>query len=157
MSNKISYVLNHVFSPDLNSLVGLEKNRGPKFLIGKITVPGGKIEGDDSVEKSATKEMLEETGVFVPESDWVMFEKYEEDDYVLYKLAAISPNYAQARMMETERVFNMNVEEAALDCKMNPQKYTNDFPVNLNKSLASILASGVIDEKLKKKHLFLVK
>lgn len=157
MSKRISYVLNHVFSPDLNSLVSLVKDRGPEFLIGKITVPGGKIEGDDSIKKSATKEMMEETGVFVPEEDWVIFEKYEEEDYILYKLVALSENYKNAKTMETEKVFNVNVEEVALDCNSRPEKYTNDFKFNLIKSIEALEEAGLLNNKVKKRHLFLVK
>lgn len=138
MSHKIQYVLNHVFTNDFKEMVCLEKNRGPKFLIGKITVPGGKIEGDDSIEKSASKEMFEETGLQIPESDWVIFEKYEEHDYVLYKLAAFSSQCREAKTMETERVFAAYVENVLEDCQENPHKYTQDFFMNLQSSMSAL-------------------
>lgn len=135
MSNHIHYVLLHVFDPTMQVLVGLTKLKGPAMLLNKLTVPGGKIEASESIGAAASREMLEETGLSIPDKNWVIFEKITEEGYTLNKLVAVSAQAKDARTMEEEPVCLLNVEAHQSLAKINPQLYSPDFLPNLEKAL----------------------
>lgn len=134
MSQKIIYTLNHVFSNDLNHFVGLTKKRGPKFLHGKITVPGGKVESEEDLFLAASREMEEETGVVVEPSNWILFDVYENEEYVLNKLVAVTDNVYDAKTLEDEPVFIMATTRQMDYANKNRDLYSPDFLENLTKA-----------------------
>lgn len=113
---------------DKNNFVGLTKNRGWQFLIGKKTFPGGKVEGDESLNIASTREFEEETGVFVNPQDWIFADrKMEEGMFDLYIMAAKSNDVNKAYTKETELVWTGNVEEHLKNAIENPGQYVDDF------------------------------
>lgn len=66
------YVIIIAVSEDATKVVLLTKNRGPEYLVGKTTFPGGRIEATDATPiHAARRELAEETGVDAP------FERFE--------------------------------------------------------------------------------
>jgi len=74
-----SYVLMLVIDPTTRHAVGLIKRRGPAFLHGKISFPGGKLEPGETPEAAASREMREETGLRIDETGWTRA-SYVTDD-----------------------------------------------------------------------------
>ncbi len=52
-----------VFNDTLNRVLLVKKVRGPKFLIGKWTAIGGKVEDGETPAAAASRELAEEAGV----------------------------------------------------------------------------------------------
>ena len=121
------YVLCFVID-DKNNFVGLTKNRGWDFLIGKHTFPGGKIENEEDINVASTREFEEETGVLIPLADWFLAgRKMEDGMFDLYIMAAKSNDVDKAYTKETEFVWNGNIFEHINKAKSTPDKYTSDF------------------------------
>ena len=102
------YVLTLVFDPRTFHLVTLIKKKGPAFLIGKLTAPGGKRDllstGLETPQQAASREIAEETSLHVPESDWSVLTTKQGDWGSLVVLAAPHEGVLHARTMEVEEV-----------------------------------------------------
>jgi 8-oxo-dGTP pyrophosphatase MutT (NUDIX family) len=136
--SKIVYVLNHVVSLDKKRAVILKKMRGPQFLIGKMTMPGGKIDPGEDIFEAASREMKEETNLDISKEDWILFEIFETDEYILNKLVAVTEHIDNAKQLEEEPVLVINLNEQVKDARKNPNNYTQDFIINIEKSLAAL-------------------
>jgi 8-oxo-dGTP diphosphatase len=51
--------------------VFVRKCRGPRFMAGKLNLPGGKVEENETPIQAMVREFHEETGVKTAETDWV--------------------------------------------------------------------------------------
>lgn len=114
---------------DKNNFIGLTKNRGWEFLIGKKTCPGGKIEGDEPLEFASSRELEEETGVWVDPSQWLLAGKKDDDRFELYLMVAKSEAVENAFTKETEPVWVGNLQyhmDRARD-KSTQDEYVPDF------------------------------
>lgn len=127
---KIHYILTHIINPEYNKMVGLIKAKGPKFLIGKITVPGGKIEENEDIYTSASRETFEETGLVIEPTSWYLFNKFETQEYVLNKVFAVTSDIEKAYTKEEEQVIILDLPKSIEDAVINPDKYTPDFVEN---------------------------
>lgn len=128
------YVLMVVIDPLCGHVVGLTKKKGPSHLLGKLTFPGGKIDGDESPRTAASREMAEETGVQVPESNWVEVTTRFGTSYELHILAAYSDQVLSARQLEEEPVWQLAVERHRTYAAKSPQDYAPDFLQTLEES-----------------------
>jgi 8-oxo-dGTP pyrophosphatase MutT (NUDIX family) len=140
---KLKYVLGVVLDLNHGFVVGLTKKKGPSFLINKVTFPGGKIEGDESVKTAISRELLEEAGILVPEQDWVVYESYETPEYALTKLVALSSKVLQARTMETEPVWQLAIDWHLRQAVQSPESYAPDFVSTLNAAIAAVAREPV--------------
>lgn len=87
------YVLGFVYWRDNIALI--YKTKGPEYVIGTWNAIGGKVEDRDCVvEEAMSREFLEETGIYIPQDDWLFFATQEgtvgfsEDKYILHCLTA---------------------------------------------------------------------
>lgn len=130
----LQYILMVVHDPVRNQVVGLLKQKGPDFLIGKLTFPGGKLEAGETPEEGASREMREETGIEIPVSDWKFVCRHE----VMMVLAARSEDVIHARQLEDEPVFVMSVPRQLEYAMKNYNAYSPDFIITLTASLAAL-------------------
>jgi 8-oxo-dGTP pyrophosphatase MutT (NUDIX family) len=127
VSEKQRYVLMVVLSPDASWAVGITKKKGPSFLHGRICFPGGKIDGDETPLTAASREMQEETGLVIPESEWTPLRKVASEGYDLHVFAACSDKVLHARQLEEEPVWHLNVSSHEVFAKNQPAQYAPDF------------------------------
>jgi len=130
----IQYVLMIAHDPVRDLVVGLEKQRGPEFLIGKLTFPGGKTESGETPEQAATREWREEVGLSVPVDGW----KFVCRSSVVMVLAATSADVLKAHQCDDEPVFVMSVPRQLEYAARSPELYAPDFIVLLEAALATL-------------------
>ena len=119
--------------------VGITKKKGPAFLLGKVTFPGGLVEGDETAAQAATREMKEETGIDVPVSAWVeVSSQTKPSGYELVTLAALSDKVLHARQLENEPVWHLAYERHQAYARNQPDQYAPDFLSSLNDALACL-------------------
>lgn len=131
------YVLMIMLSHDMKKAVLIEKNKGPKNLIGKLTFPGGKIESyDKSPFDAASREAFEEAGLEIAHDQWEVITDVHGSDYCMLVLG-VRASIEKAHTKESEIVSIMDVapcleewsSEHGLD--VAKQKYASDFGVFL--------------------------
>jgi 8-oxo-dGTP pyrophosphatase MutT (NUDIX family) len=138
MNPPVRYVLLVVADPACGFAVGITKKKGPAHLLGRITFPGGKIEAGESLKAAASREMLEETGVVVPEADWQVVDSGLAPEYELYKLVAQSDKVLHARQREDEPVWHLAYARHLEYAKAQPAQYVEDFIPTLQAALTVI-------------------
>lgn len=103
--------------------VGLLKKKGPAHLLGKITFPGGRREAGETVQQAASREMREETGLVIPQRNWIHLASTQS----MALLFAQDPHVLAARTCEDEEVFPlMNVRQLEYSLR-SPDRYAPDF------------------------------
>lgn len=126
-ANIIRYVLLVVIDPASGHAIGLTKKKGPAFLHGKLTFPGGKLEKGETPEQGASRELLEEAGVHVAPEDWKPVYVDHHEGYDLHVLAAYSDQVLSAYQREIEPISHLAVERHRQYAKEHPEVYTEDF------------------------------
>jgi 8-oxo-dGTP pyrophosphatase MutT (NUDIX family) len=134
----LDYVLLLVFDTKLEKVIGLTKLRGPSFLIGKLTFPGGKVEVGEDFKVAASREMLEETGLVVPLSSWHSVTVKEFEGYSVTVFATTSTSFLEAKTCEDEVVEHFCIKKHLTDAVKQPSRYAPDFLTILELSLYSI-------------------
>ena len=115
-------------SPDAKNVVLLTKNKGPSFLIGKLTFPGGKDdEGDAHSSMAAARELFEECGVKVP-STAMQFVAGKNAPFGLLETYFVATDISAARTMETEVIQIADFDTVVADARgAGAHKYAPDF------------------------------
>lgn len=130
----LMYVLMLVHDPVRDLVIGLLKERGPAFLIGKLTFPGGKTEPGETPEQACSRETDEEAGISVPVDAW----KFVARSGVVMVMAAVSDQVIHAKQCDDEPVFVMSVPRQLEYAARTPDSYVPDFIVLLEASLATL-------------------
>ncbi len=123
----IRYVLMIVIDPSCKKAIGLLNTKGPEFLIGKITFPGGKAEAGESPQAAASRELLEEAGVEIAIAKWRQAAFKGDGNYELFVMLAVSEKVHEARQAEEEPVFELNPAQHLSAARIEPSRYTPDF------------------------------
>lgn len=109
--------------------VYLVKQKGPSFLKNKITFPGGRIEAEENPQQAASREFLEEAGVFFDPTQWKMLFSTASADrevYFMYVLDSKALN-SKPQENEEEKVFISNFDFHLAQSERQPQVYAPDF------------------------------
>lgn len=130
----LMYVLMLVHDPVRDLVIGLLKKRGPAFLVGKLTFPGGKTEPGETPEEACSRETREEAGISVPVDAW----QFVARSGVVIVMAAMSDQVIHARQCDDEPVFVMSVPRQLEYASRAPESYVPDFIVLLEASLATL-------------------
>ena len=92
---KKRYTIGALFSPELDLVLLIEKAR-PDWQKGKLNLPGGHIEANETSEECVRREFNEECGVDI--STWQYIGKIDnEGNYYVDFFAAICPEDQQVR------------------------------------------------------------
>lgn len=130
----LQYVLMLVHDPVRDVIIGLLKQRGPQFLVGKLTFPGGKTEAGETPEQACSRETKEEAGITVPVNAW----KFVARSSVVMVMAAVSDQVLHAKQCDDEPVYVMSVPRQLDYAARNPHAYVPDFIVLLEAGLATL-------------------
>lgn len=125
--SKVKYVMVVVFDPSLGHVLGITKLKGPEFLRGKVSFPGGRVEDGESTQLAASRETFEETGLSVPLGDWIQVDQLIAADREMTTFAAVSDKFFCARKCEVEPVWHLSVSHHQLFAKQQPAQYAPDF------------------------------
>lgn len=130
------YVLMVALDLDTGFTVGLTKLKGPSFLLKKVTFPGGKMEGTETPQQAAEREMFEETGLSIDAAQWHLYETVRGEGYELFKLVALSSKVLHARTREEEPVWHLAIQSHKEYAQRQPEQYAPDFLSTLDAALA---------------------
>jgi 8-oxo-dGTP diphosphatase len=128
-----TYVCGFLFSPDLNRVVLIRKNRGPRQMAGKFNGIGGKIEIGESPRGAMSREFFEEAGVDINPLDWTNFhtERYYRDtnNKVYFMCAQVSDSLINScQTMESEEVVIVDVwNDLTLNLGQMPKMYNLSY------------------------------
>lgn len=104
----IKYVAGFLFSPDLEKVVLIEKQK-PEWQKGLLNGIGGKIDAGEIPEEAMIREFREETSVTI--ANWKHFCRIDGPDENVYSVDffyAISADYDKVKTMEKEEVITCN-------------------------------------------------
>lgn len=104
------YVLALLFTPDRQRVVLMRRSR-PEWQAGRVNALGGKLLPGESAAAAASREVLEEAGVQVPEREWRETVVWRDPVYRMHVLAAFHPAARMARTAEDQEVFLAGVRD----------------------------------------------
>ena len=132
---QIQYVLTYVLDESKENVLCLIKESGPAFLIGKINVPGGKIEPKESLQSACSRELFEETGLSIDSKKWINFETYISEEFILYKFCSKIPKSElnKAYTKEKEIIFVDSIKNLRERNAQSPNDFNDDFWFDIHK------------------------
>jgi ADP-ribose pyrophosphatase YjhB (NUDIX family) len=101
--NHTTYICVAAMSPACDNVVLLKKNKGPEHLIGKWTLPGGKVEAGEDLKDAAARELKEETGLEVNSYSLENVYVVNGTGYDLHVFGVVA-DVAKAKSQESEEV-----------------------------------------------------
>jgi 8-oxo-dGTP diphosphatase len=115
---RLVYVLALLFTPDRRRVVLMRKTR-PEWQAGRVNALGGKLLPGESAATAASREVLEEAGVRLPEDAWRESLVWRDPVYRMHVLAAFHPAAGSARTAEDQEVFLADVRDLPEGCIEN--------------------------------------
>jgi 8-oxo-dGTP diphosphatase len=106
VAGKRDFVLALLFTPD-GQQVALMRRTRPAWQAGRINALGGKLLESESALDAARREVREEAGVDVAE--WVEMLRWEDAEYRMHVVRAMSVRAHDVRTMEDQEVFLADV------------------------------------------------
>jgi 8-oxo-dGTP diphosphatase len=103
---KPAFVLALLYSMDHRQVVLMRRTR-PAWQAGRVNALGGKLMAGESVAAAAQREVREECGVDVAE--WKEVLVWEDAEYVMHVMRAVSEHARDARTLEDQEVFLADV------------------------------------------------
>jgi len=104
----INYVAGFMFSPDMENVVLIEKNK-PEWQKGKYNAIGGKVEPGEQPINAMVREFQEETTCSTQESDWKPLCKIGTHEYAVHFFYCTSEKWSDCISAEEEEVFTLPV------------------------------------------------
>lgn len=104
------YCLGFAFNNDKNKIVLILKQK-PSFLKDKYNGIGGKIEEGETSEKAMEREFLEETGVLIPEHNWIFFTELKSDFFSADCYYTITDDIFNCRTIESEEIHIVDLDK----------------------------------------------
>ena len=102
MTAKPCYILALLFTEDRKEVVLMRRTR-PLWQAGRVNALGGRLRTEESPAHAARREVREESGVDVP--DWVEVLVWDDAEYRMHVMRAVSELARAARTMEDQEVF----------------------------------------------------
>ena len=106
MTAKPSYVLALLFTPDHRQVVLMRRTR-PVWQAGRVNALGGELVDGELPSDAARREVREESGVDVKE--WAEVLVWDDAEYRMHVMRAVSELARAARTMEDQEVFLADV------------------------------------------------
>jgi 8-oxo-dGTP diphosphatase len=107
VTQKRSFVLALLYTADKKQVVLMRRTR-PDWQAGRINALGGRITVREQPADAARREVREECGVDVLE--WVEVLQWEDAEYRMHVMRALSDRALDARTMEDQEVFLASVD-----------------------------------------------
>lgn len=104
------YCLGFLFDPLLEEVLLIRKNRGPETLIGKLNGLGGKCNTKENPAKAMEREFIEESNIFIPQSDWIKVCNIEVNGSIIYTYSKSSMDIYNYSQMESEEIGVYNLK-----------------------------------------------
>jgi 8-oxo-dGTP diphosphatase len=106
MPTKPAFVLALLYSADHRQVVLMRRTR-PAWQVGRVNALGGRVTAGESAAAAARREVREESGVDVDE--WREVLVWEDAEYTMHVMRAVSDRAREARTMEDQEVFLADV------------------------------------------------
>lgn len=142
MNTKPAYVVTVVADSPSKIAVGLVKKKGLPNLLNKISFPGGTVEVNESVQQASSREFLEETSIWIEPEAWTLMACIEYPDRTVHFMGTVSSKVFNAKTMENEPVFLMEMPFHLKQSQIQPSVYAPDF-VSICKLASECLALGL--------------
>ena len=112
----VDYVLTYVFNKSFDKVLLITKER-PDWQKGLLNGIGGKIEENETPIEAIKRELLEESGINVPEENFCFLQEHEFKDCKLYVFyTSISPMFFTSKTDEKVTIYN--VDDVIIDTKL---------------------------------------
>ena len=115
------YTIGALFTPDFEQVLLIQKLK-PEWQKGKLNLPGGHIEENETGSECVAREFKEEAGVTVSPLDWFFIGMIEnEGEYTVEYFTAIydTNKHGQAVSMTEEEIIWVNCSELPSNCLSN--------------------------------------
>lgn len=101
---QVKYVLGFLFDDTLRDVVLIRKQK-PDWQAGRLNGVGGKIKAKEPMHAAMEREFVEETGVRMPQSNWLVFGQLVNEEWLVHCFVARSTVALKAcRTLEREAV-----------------------------------------------------
>lgn len=91
----------------------------PAWQAGRVNALGGKLAAGESPSAAASREVLEEAGVRVPEESWRETVVWHDPVYRMYVLSAFHEAAESAHTAEDQEVFLAGADDLPAECVEN--------------------------------------
>lgn len=119
----MEYVAGFLFSPSMNSVVLIQKNK-PEWQAGKLNGVGGKVEAGETPEQAMTREFEEEAGAHVEGWRLIRTERFNNGAVVHFMATTATwSEWTAVRSMTTESVVKVPLDRQYYPAHVYPLMY----------------------------------